>query len=151
VKKEPQIPLPSRRLTEFRKALGLSQEQLAERVMPITTNQQIGRLERGVGKNGRELTYEWAERLALALGCKPEDFFKDDLKIEDIPRIVNSNVTPPAQTTGSTEEEPMKLGELVDILAQLPEESLSRIGRVAKGELLMIQGASANRPREGQS
>lgn len=52
---------------------------------------------------------------------------------------------------GSTQEEPMKLGDVVEILAQLPEDAVSRVGRVAKGELLMIRGESASRPREGRS
>ena len=151
MKKEIQIPLPSRRLIEFRNARGLSQEQLAELVVPKTTNQQIGRLERGVGKQGRKLTFDWAKRLGAALGVAPEDFFKDDVNVEEIHRILNANVTPPAQTTGSTEEEPMKLGDIVELLAQLPQESLDHVGRVAKGELLITRGETTNRPREGQS
>lgn len=150
MKKEAKIPpLPSRRLTEFRKAKGLSQEELA--VLAETTNQQIGRLERGIGKDGRKLTYAWAEKLAPHLNRHPEDFFKEDVKIEDIHTGLKKKVTPGGQDNGSTEEEPMKLGDIVEILTKLPEESLNHVGRVAKGELLMIRGESASRPREGQS
>ena len=58
--------LPNR-IRELREAAGLSQEALAQ--MVGTSNQQIGRLERGE----RELTLRWMERIATSLQCKPAD------------------------------------------------------------------------------
>lgn len=52
------------RLREFREALGLSQQRLADQVNPSTSQAQIDRLEKGE----RKLDFEWARRLAPALG-----------------------------------------------------------------------------------
>lgn len=55
------------RIAEIRKARGLTLQEVAERAK--TTNQQISHLERG----RRKLSYEWMERLAVALSCHPLD------------------------------------------------------------------------------
>lgn len=55
------------RIKELREKNGLSQQQLAE--LTGTTNQQIGRLEKGA----RELTTTWMERLARPLRVMPSE------------------------------------------------------------------------------
>lgn len=55
------------RLKELRKARGWSQEAPARRAN--TTNQEIGKLEKG----DRRTTLDWANRLGDALGLPPED------------------------------------------------------------------------------
>lgn len=62
--------LPNR-LKELRKARGLSQEALAERVG--ATKQQISKIERGVGA----FTFHWAGRLATALDCYPSELMAE--------------------------------------------------------------------------
>lgn len=59
------------RIGEIRKAKGLTLQQVADRVS--TTNQQISHLERG----RRKLSYEWMERLAMALSCHPLDLLQN--------------------------------------------------------------------------
>jgi len=53
------------RISQLRRAQGLTLQHLAERVG--TTNQQISHLEKG----RRRLTVDWMERLATALACQP--------------------------------------------------------------------------------
>lgn len=55
------------RISELRKARGLTLKRLAELVG--TSNQQISHLEKG----RRRLTLEWMERIAKALECHPSD------------------------------------------------------------------------------
>lgn len=52
------------RIRELRQERGLTTIELAERAH--TSNQQIGRLERGE----RRLTQDWMQRIAEALGCE---------------------------------------------------------------------------------
>ncbi len=59
------------RLRELRKLAELSQEDLAQQVG--TTNQQIGRLEKGQ----RRLSTYWMERIAIALQCRPADLLPE--------------------------------------------------------------------------
>lgn len=47
----------------------MSMQELADRCLPPTTNQQISRLE----KSQRKLTQDWMVRLAAALECHPLD------------------------------------------------------------------------------
>ena len=60
------VPAPNR-LKELRDEREWSQATLAERVVPPTTSQQIGNLERG----DRRLTPDWMRKLAAALECHP--------------------------------------------------------------------------------
>lgn len=53
------------RIRELRHARGMTTVELAD--CSGTSNQQIGRLERGE----RRLTQDWMERLGAALGCAP--------------------------------------------------------------------------------
>ncbi len=55
------------RIKELRQSRGWSQQQLADRVSPKTTQPQIDRLEKGE----RKLSLEWMERIAPALGVDP--------------------------------------------------------------------------------
>ena len=55
------------RIRELRNVAGLSQATLAQKVG--TSNQQIGRLEKGT----RGLTTQWMDRIAAALECSPAD------------------------------------------------------------------------------
>lgn len=52
-------------IERLRRRAGLSQDELAERIG--TTGAQVSRLEGGK----RRLTWQWAERLAVGLGCQP--------------------------------------------------------------------------------
>ena len=54
-------------IRRVREAQGLSRTQLAQRCNPVTSSQQIERLEKGE----RRLTIEWIERLAIALDVDP--------------------------------------------------------------------------------
>ena len=56
------------RILELRSAADLSQAQLAARVKPPTSPQQIAKLE----KSARRLTQDWMQRLGAALGVRPE-------------------------------------------------------------------------------
>ncbi|WP_082545681.1 helix-turn-helix transcriptional regulator [Sphingomonas sp. Root1294] len=62
---------PDNRIREFRKRARLSQAELGKRVGLHQT--QIGNLENGT----RELTFEWARRIADALGCLLADLLTD--------------------------------------------------------------------------
>lgn len=57
------------RIREIRRAAGLTAKQLAERVIPPTTETQIARLETGE----RQLTVPWMTRIAEALQVSPAD------------------------------------------------------------------------------
>ena len=60
---------PLNRVQALRKARKWTQERLAEVVIPSTTSETISRLE-----NGKiELTLDWMQRIADALGCDPVD------------------------------------------------------------------------------
>lgn len=62
-------------LRALREARGLSQQQLADRVVPATTSQQVSRLELG----SRKLSLDWMMRLALALGCDPSELIPSEV------------------------------------------------------------------------
>ncbi|MBP8231981.1 MAG: helix-turn-helix transcriptional regulator [Rhizorhabdus sp.] len=62
---------PDNRIREFRKKAGLSQAELGKRVGLHQT--QIGNLENGT----RELTFEWARRIAEVLGCLLVDLLSE--------------------------------------------------------------------------
>jgi transcriptional regulator with XRE-family HTH domain len=62
---------PDNRIREFRKKAGLSQGELGEKVGLHQTH--IGNLENG----RRELTFEWARRIAKALGVRLVDLLSD--------------------------------------------------------------------------
>jgi transcriptional regulator with XRE-family HTH domain len=59
----------SQNIRRVREAHGLSRLQLAQRCNPVTSSQQIERLEKGE----RRLTVEWIERLANALDVDPSE------------------------------------------------------------------------------
>lgn len=63
---------PDNRIREFRKKAGLSQAELGEKVGLHQTH--VGNLENG----RRELTFEWARRIAKALGVRFVDLLSDD-------------------------------------------------------------------------
>jgi len=52
---------------------GLTLQQLAARLSPPASYQQIARLER----DERRLTWEWLSRIARALECAPMDLIED--------------------------------------------------------------------------
>lgn len=54
---------------KLREAKNLSRAQLAARCNPVTSSQQIERLEKGE----RRLTVDWIERVARALGVEPSE------------------------------------------------------------------------------
>jgi transcriptional regulator with XRE-family HTH domain len=56
-------------IERLRLAKGWSRPELAKRLQPITSGQQIERLE----KNQRGLTVEWIERVSRALGVDPAE------------------------------------------------------------------------------
>lgn len=58
-----------RNIERLRLTKGWSRPELARRVQPITSGQQIERLE----KNQRGLTVEWIERVSKALGVDPAE------------------------------------------------------------------------------
>lgn len=83
------------RIREIREALGMTGEELAQRVG--TTSAQIYKLERGE----RRLTADWMARIAEALGCSPADLiqnaitaeFKDDVApVDDLHPMVSSGM-----------------------------------------------------------
>lgn len=63
---------PDNRIRELRKKAGLTQTQLGERVGLHQT--QIGKIE----NNDRNLTIEWARRIAAALDTQVADILGDD-------------------------------------------------------------------------
>lgn len=62
---------PDNRIRELRKKAGLSQAELGERVGLHQT--QIGKLE----NSGRNLTFEWARRIAKALNVRLADLLDE--------------------------------------------------------------------------
>ncbi len=100
------------RIREVRKALGLTLEEVAQRIG--TTNQQVHRLE----KEQRRLTVEWLERLASAFNCDPTDLLPDWVAS---PINIIGSAGPNGQVTifqrerGETEPPPRQMGELVAI------------------------------------
>lgn len=65
------VMFPENRIRELRKSAGLTQTELGEKVGLHQT--QIGNLENG----GRNLTFEWARRIAKALGVHFADLLSD--------------------------------------------------------------------------
>ncbi len=65
------------RISELRKARGLTMKQLAELVG--TSNQQISHLEKG----RRRLTLDWMERIAKALECHPSDLLAGGTRLQN--------------------------------------------------------------------
>lgn len=63
---------PDNRIREYRMAAGLTQAQLGEMVGLHQT--QIGNLENG----GRNLTFEWARRIAKAFNVRLVDLLSED-------------------------------------------------------------------------
>lgn len=70
------------RIRDIRKEKGLTLAAVAERCMPPTTAQTIGRLETGM----RNLSLTWMNRIADALGVEPELLLRSEAKAE--PRII---------------------------------------------------------------
>lgn len=56
-------------IREFRERRGWSLETLASRIVPPTTPQHLGMLERGT----RRLTVDWLRRIATALDVEPQE------------------------------------------------------------------------------
>lgn len=70
------LPVPPNRIREHRERKGWSQEKLAQ--LAETSNQQIGRLEKGE----RDLSPYWLDRLARAIGdIKPDELLPVDFTI----------------------------------------------------------------------
>jgi transcriptional regulator with XRE-family HTH domain len=65
------------RLRQIREDRGISQQQLADKVVPSTSQPQIDRLEKGQ----RKITKEWAVRLARALECHWVELMGDDVPV----------------------------------------------------------------------
>ena len=65
------------RIRELRLERRLTTIELAERAH--TSNQQIGRLERGE----RRLTHDWMSRISLALGCDTWDLLPESPTLSD--------------------------------------------------------------------
>lgn len=68
----------------IREAKGLSRTQLAQRCSPVTSSQQIERLEKGE----RRLTVDWIERLAGALGIDPAELIAGDQQTYELTQQV---------------------------------------------------------------
>lgn len=66
------VMFPDNRIRELRKQAGLTQGELGERVGLHQT--QIGNLENG----GRNLTFEWARRIAKALDVRLADLLNEE-------------------------------------------------------------------------
>lgn len=66
------VMFPDNRIRELRKAAGLTQTELGEKVGLHQT--QIGNLENG----DRNLTFEWARRIAKALGVTFADLLSEN-------------------------------------------------------------------------
>lgn len=67
---------PPNNLKRLRDNAGLTQQELADRLVPETTQDLIGKLERGE----RELRKKWSEKLSVPLQCNPNDFFDHNVK-----------------------------------------------------------------------
>ncbi|MGQ9368605.1 helix-turn-helix domain-containing protein [Azospirillum sp. ST 5-10] len=80
------------RIRQLREAKGWSTIRLADAAH--TTNQQIGRLERGE----RKLTQAWMDRLSRALGCNPWDLlpYGPGISKEESEDIANIRALTPA-------------------------------------------------------
>jgi transcriptional regulator with XRE-family HTH domain len=61
------------RIRLMRVQRGLTLQQLAARIDPPASYQQVARLER----DQRRLTWEWLKRIAEALDCVPMDLIED--------------------------------------------------------------------------
>lgn len=96
------MPHPNK-IRALREAAGLSQQALADKVVPQTTQPQIDRLEKGE----RRLSLQWMERLALALGVRPSQLI-DDAK----PEGENAPTLQPQRSVFPGKGEPLEfLGE----------------------------------------
>lgn len=67
----------AKNIARLREERGWSRPDLAKRVKPVTSGQQIERLE----KNQRRLTIDWIERLAKALDVEPYQLIMPDVPI----------------------------------------------------------------------
>lgn len=85
-------PQPPNRIRELREARGLSQQQLADRVIPKTAQPQIDRLEKGE----RRLTQAWMERIAAALGVNVTDILRNPTEKVSTPDIDKQAIVPDA-------------------------------------------------------
>lgn len=92
---------PPTRLRELRDAKGLTQQQLADAVIPVSSQPQIDRLE----KSQRELTTSWANRLAQALECHWTDLYVESPAGADAPTIISVGDLPAADMTVYREAE----------------------------------------------
>ena len=102
-------PAMGNRLNEIRLDRRLSLEQLANRVVPPTTKAQISRLEKG----DRKLTREWADRLAVALGCNWAE-----LMGADVPQLSPDEIALLENYRGMSEPTRQTFRSLSDTLAK---------------------------------
>lgn len=63
-------------LKKIRESRGLTQEQLAQKIVPPTSRSVIVNLEKGINK----LHSGWLKRLSVALRCEPEELIADKIK-----------------------------------------------------------------------
>lgn len=68
------------KIRELREASGMSQEQLAARIQPKTSQPQIDRLEKGE----RNLTQGWMIRVSSALNVGPKDLLPEESKLQAV-------------------------------------------------------------------
>jgi SOS-response transcriptional repressor LexA len=73
----------SSRIKEFRQKRDWSMAKLAAEAVPPTTAPQIQKLERGE----RRMTFDWARRLAPALGIEPEELMSPSQKVPVVGRV----------------------------------------------------------------
>jgi transcriptional regulator with XRE-family HTH domain len=112
------------RIAEWRRAAGLTQEELAERVG--TTGNSISRLERGETR----LNTEWMERLSKALGCEPRDLIANG----------TDEIATPAEIATPVE---------VDIITNWINQGLRKPGKTGRGlaNSLGVNEANVSRMR----
>jgi transcriptional regulator with XRE-family HTH domain len=76
----------SENIWRIREAKGLSRTQLAQRCDPVTSSQQIERLEKGE----RRLTVDWIERIATALDVDPAELIAgEERQFELSPQVAD--------------------------------------------------------------
>lgn len=111
-----------RRLREKR---GLSRPQLGLRLTPRTSGQQIEKLEKGQ----RQLTVDWIERIAIALGVDPaalvagesgEFILTEQVAIEAAHMLVRVGLPGVQPSPANVQVLALMLGELVEMFARHP-------------------------------
>lgn len=80
------------RIREIREALGWSQSDLAQKLVPKTSQPQIDRLEKG----DRRLTVDWLELLAKAMGVMPSELLMREKHAQNSHAAVASTDTRPS-------------------------------------------------------